>query len=78
MVCHLIKIDEAQNQRRFYSMHLIPTLFGEWSLVREWGLSGSGGTLKFDPFPTEQAALTALDATKSAKLKQGYQLFNDV
>lgn len=77
MVCHLIKIDEAKNQRRFYSMHLIPTLFGEWSLVREWGLLRSGGTLKFDPFPTEQAALNALDTAKSAKLKQGYQLLND-
>lgn len=68
-------MDEANNQHRFYSMHLMPTLFGEWSLVREWGLSGSGGTLKLDPFPTEKAALDALDTIKSAKLKQGYQLF---
>lgn len=74
MICQLIKIDEEKNQRRFYNLHLVPTLFGDWSLVREWGRLGSAGTLKFDPFPTEQAALTALDTIKLAKLKRGYQL----
>ena len=74
MSCYLIKIDETKNQRRFYSMHLLPTLFGDWSLVREWGRLGSGGTVRFDPFPTEQAALKALDTIKSAKLKRGYSL----
>ena len=74
MICHLVKIDEAKNQHRFYNMHLIPTLFDGWSLVREWGRLGSGGTLRFDPFSTEQAALNALDTIKLAKLKRGYRL----
>lgn len=74
MICQLIKIDEEKNQRRFYNLHVAPTLFGDWSLVREWGRLGSAGTLKFDPFPTEQAALTALGTIKFAKLKRGYQL----
>ena len=64
MICCLIKMDETKDQRRFYSMHLLPTLFGDWSLVREWGRLGSGGTVRFDPFPTEQAALNALDSIK--------------
>lgn len=55
-------------------MHLLPTLFGDWSLVREWGRLGFGGTVRFDPFPTEQSALKALDTIKSAKLKRGYSL----
>ena len=74
MICYLVKTDETKNQRRFYSMHLLPTLFGDWSLVREWGRLGFGGTVRFDPFPTEQSALKALDTIKSAKLKRGYSL----
>ena len=26
-----------KNQHRFYRLLLAPTLFGEWSLIREWG-----------------------------------------
>ena len=74
MTCRLIKIDETKNQRRFYNMHLVPTLFGDWSLVREWGRLGSAGTLRFDPYPTEQVALDAFDTIKSAKLKRGYSI----
>lgn len=73
MICHLIKIDDAKDQRRFYTMHLAPTLFGDWSLVREWGRLGSAGTLRFDPHPTEHAAMSAFDTIKLAKLKRGYR-----
>lgn len=76
MVCYLIKIDTEKNQRRFYSLHLAPTLFGGWSLIREWGRLGSGGTLRLDPFTTEQDAQQALDKLKEQKLKKGYQEVN--
>jgi predicted DNA-binding WGR domain protein len=34
-----------QNQHRFYLLRLAPTLFGEWSLIREWGRIGQQGTV---------------------------------
>lgn len=73
MICYLIKTDEKQ-QRRFYNMHLLPTLFGDWSLVREWGRLDYGVTVRFDSFPSEKAALDELDTIKSSKLKGGYCL----
>lgn len=76
MQCFLIKIDTSKNQRRFYNMHLAPTLFGGWSLVREWGRIGSGGRLKIDPFSSEQEALSELEKIRSEKIKGGYQSIN--
>lgn len=72
MTCYLVKIDASKNQRRFYNMHLAPTLFGGWSLIREWGRLGSGGTLRMVPFDTEQEAINELKKIKTAKLKGGY------
>ena len=34
---HLRRIDPTRNMARFYAMAVQPTLFGEWSLQREWG-----------------------------------------
>jgi len=72
MACYLVKIDASKNQRRFYNLHLAPTLFGGWSLVREWGRLGSGGTVRFDSFVTEHAAQSELETIKKSKMKGGY------
>ena len=37
---HLARIDAEKNMERFYKLDVQPTLFGEWSLVREWGRIG--------------------------------------
>ena len=74
MVCYLLKVDMEKNQRRFYNLHLAPDLFGGWSLVREWGRLGSGGTLRIMPFDTEEEARQALKKVQEAKLKHGYSL----
>jgi predicted DNA-binding WGR domain protein len=72
MACYLIKIDTEKNQRRFYSLYLAPTLFGGWSLIREWGRLGSGGTVRHDPFETEDEAQSKLETIKEVKMKGGY------
>jgi len=73
---YLVKINSEKNQRRFYSLHLAPMLFGGWSVVREWGRMGSGGTLRIDPFSTEQEARDVLEKIKAAKQKKGYIALN--
>jgi predicted DNA-binding WGR domain protein len=41
---HLARIDADKNMSRFYKLDVQPTLFGEWSLVKEWGRIGRPGT----------------------------------
>jgi predicted DNA-binding WGR domain protein len=43
MQSYLEKHDPAKNQARFYNMVILPNLFGEWTLYREWGRIGQGG-----------------------------------
>jgi predicted DNA-binding WGR domain protein len=57
---------------RFDTMHLAPTLFGGWDLVREWGRIGSPGTLRSDPFETLEESERALRRIEKQKRKRGY------
>jgi len=61
-----------QNQFRFYSLWLVPNLFGGWSLIREWGRIGSPGTLRVDSFDTQHEAQDALDKLAFLKTRRGY------
>lgn len=69
---HLRRIDPEQRVARFYSLHLAPTLFGAWDLVREWGRIGSPGTVRLDAFESEEAAADALQRIASQKRRRGY------
>jgi predicted DNA-binding WGR domain protein len=40
----LIRTDSRRNMARFCKLDVQPTLFGEWSLVREWGRIGRDGS----------------------------------
>ncbi len=69
---YLEKRDPAQRQSRFYALHLTPTLFGEWALVREWGRIGSPGTVRERWFETREQAQAALARLEAKKRKRGY------
>lgn len=71
---YLQKIDPEKNQYRFYRMVVCQTLFGEWTLMREWGRMGSNGTQKSDFFLTEVQAQEALHTILIKKEKRGYKL----
>ena len=64
--------DRERRMARFYAMHLAPTLFGGWDLVREWGHIGSPGTLRIDPFETLEESERALRRIEKQKRKRGY------
>ena len=64
--------DQEHRMARFYTMHLAPTLFGGWDLVREWGRIGSPGTLRVDPFETLEESERALQHIEKQKRKRGY------
>jgi predicted DNA-binding WGR domain protein len=71
-VC-LTRIDAATNKARYYKLDVQPTLFGEWSLVREWGGIGRAGTVALEMHRTRGAADIALITKWSEKRKRGYR-----
>ena len=62
------------NQHRFYLLRTLPTLFGEWVLLREWGRIGSPGRVRHDRHPTEGEAISALITLARQKRRRGYAL----
>jgi predicted DNA-binding WGR domain protein len=68
----LTRTDPAKNLHRFYIVKLAPTLFGEWSLLREWGRSGSPGTVRLTSFEQEQEARKAEQRSIKRRLAHGY------
>jgi len=73
---YLTRIDPDHNMARYYAMSVQGTLFGEWSLVREWGRIGRGGQVRSTPFPTPAEAEAALHRWRDAKAKRGYAAYS--
>ncbi len=69
---HLTRIDEHANMRRFYRLSVQPGLFGDWSLIREWGRIGTGGQSMTEFFDFEGAAAAAGAKLCRLKRRRGY------
>jgi len=69
----LTRIDNRRNVARFYKLDIQPTLFGEWSFVREWGRIGRAGTVRVETHPTRGNADVAMAINWTKKLKRGYR-----
>jgi len=63
-----------KNMRRFYRLHVQATLFGETSLVREFGRIGQPGRVVVEYFPSQQEAEACLQHLTRQKLGKGYKL----
>lgn len=74
MQSYLEKRDPAKNLSRFYSLRVLPNLFGEWSLQREWGRIGQAGKVRSLHFPSQEDATRALLKLEAAKRRRGYWL----
>jgi predicted DNA-binding WGR domain protein len=66
------RADPAKNIHRFYLVHLAPTLFGDWTLCREWGRSGSPGTVRVTSFEHYADAEKAARQIIKRRLSHGY------
>jgi len=69
---HLERRDHSKNLARFYRIAVVPTLFGEWSLLREWGRIGSPGTVREAWFGSRDEAVEAALELLMRKEKKGY------
>jgi len=70
---HLARIDAEKNMERFYKLDVQPNLFGQWSLVREWGRIGRAGMVRVETHQTRGKADLAMALNWTRKLKRGYR-----
>lgn len=70
---YLEKRHPSKHQFRFYHILILPTLFGSWSVLREWGRIGSPGTVRETWYDSEQAALAAGETLLRRKAQRGYR-----
>lgn len=70
---YLTKSDPTANMHRFYRMDIVPGLFGDWGLLRNWGRIGSSGQVRTDWFETEGEAKDARFNLHMQKAKRGYE-----
>ena len=70
---YLQRHDDAKYVHRYYYITIVPNLFGNFVLIREWGRIGStGGQRKEDGFPNEIASLEVGLKIRIQKRKKGY------
>mgnify|MGYP003668918386 FL=1 len=72
MQTYLEKRQPTKNVARFYRMTVMPNLFGEWTLYREWGRIGQGGQVRMDWFEDKNQAVAALVTMEASKRQRGY------
>ena len=70
---HLERREPVCNRQRFYILTVSRTLFGSWTLIREWGRIGHPGTVRESWFETEAAAIEAGAKIRRQKEKRGYR-----
>ena len=68
----LEKCEQEENKFRFYVMYVAENLFGEWSLVREWGRIGQAGQMRIDWCGSLEDARGRLAKKHKEKLRRGY------
>lgn len=71
---YLTHLDPDRNMARFYTMSVQPTLFGECSVVREWGRIGKGGQVRETRHTTPQEAQAFAAQILRQKIRKGYQI----
>jgi predicted DNA-binding WGR domain protein len=69
---YLERHDPQKNMARFYRVTVVPTLFGPWALIWEWGRIGSPGTVREVWRDTEEQVLAELENLLKKKRKRGY------
>lgn len=73
MKVRLEKHDSKRNIARYYRMSILPNLFSEWTLYREWGRVGQIGQVRLDLFRSPLEVADAFKSRMYAKQKREYQ-----
>jgi predicted DNA-binding WGR domain protein len=68
----LTRTDPTRNIDRFYVVEIMPSLFGEWTMLRENGRRGLPGTLRLTSYERRADAEAAERRTLKRRLAHGY------
>lgn len=74
MKAYLQRINPASGEVWFYSIQIQRDLLGEWQTIREWGRSGSAGTVRREPFKDLDSASENLHSLVDQLKEKGYQV----
>jgi len=66
--------DPGRNMARFYVLSIEQSLFGDATLVREWGRIGKPGRRRVELHESESRAIESLETWLRRKRKRGYQI----
>jgi len=69
----LFRIDPTVNMARFYRVEIAPTLFGEISVLRNWGRIGTQGRMNVETCATPEEADRTAAQTLRQKARRGYR-----
>ena len=69
----LTRTEPSRNIDRFYLVQVMPGLFGEWTVLREWGRRGSPGTVRLSSYARQDEAAIAERRTIKRRLQHGYK-----
>jgi predicted DNA-binding WGR domain protein len=59
---------------RYYVLSIEPSLFGDATLVREWGRIGQPGQRRIELYESQSRAVEALETWLKRKRRRGYSL----
>ncbi|MPR13953.1 WGR domain-containing protein [Microvirga tunisiensis] len=70
----LDRCDPACNMARYYVLSIEPSLFGDATLIREWGRLGQPGRRRIELYENQSRAMEALETWLQRKQRRGYVL----
>nr|CRH07776.1 conserved protein of unknown function with WGR domain [Candidatus Magnetococcus massalia] len=74
MKAYLQRVNPENGAVWYYAIQIQPDLFDRWHIIREWGRSGSPGTVRRSPYETYQEAVDALIQLRDELTKKGYRV----
>ncbi|QRM32949.1 WGR domain-containing protein [Microvirga sp. VF16] len=70
----LDRCDPTCNMARYYVLSIEPSLFGDATLIREWGRIGRLGQRRVELYENQSGAIEALETWLQRKRRRGYLL----
>ena len=70
----LDRCDPTCNMARYYVLSIEPSLFGDATLIREWGRIGRPGQRRIELYESQSRAAEALEIWLQRKQHRGYLL----
>jgi predicted DNA-binding WGR domain protein len=70
----LDRCDPTRNMARYYVLSIEPSLFGDATLIREWGRLGQPGQRRIELYESRSRAVEALETWLQRKRRRGYLL----